>query len=765
MLKIAVLHSDRAVADCVGACAAQAGMELVCPDSPAALETLLEGGKVRAAVLDIAGPHGGGFELIEKVCAAPGAPAAVVVTDLDAKTIQSAERLAREKSLNLTIFKTRMFNAERLAACLPKARGGREELSPDELRRAIADDFLVVSYQPKVPFAPGAEGVGNSVEALVRLRHPELGDVFPDQFIGVAERHGLIQDLTDAVTRKTFADIVAWRESGLALKAAINVSPLLLNDMAWSASFLERCEEFGVGPEHVTLEITESSMGAENAAALDVLTRLRLKGFTLSIDDFGTGFSSLANLYKLPFGELKLDKSFVMDLSHSEEARALIETTVSMARRIGLKVVAEGIESQADFDQLRVFGCDYAQGYFISRPVAADRIPGFFAEWPSRAPAPGDRGETAAEPKDDRQERTADAAASADAAVTPPASGDRSKLGLIQALLSDVMSATEGDETMVLDPDTDPAAAADPVSQMVRRIPSLVMQNRAVEALSACHEALLSLEDNADADPGVVSKLMELEELLESEMLAGGPLDLSFEGGARVGLVAGTRAVIGRASASGEVDIPTACRWFSRGERNLCVYARDGEWLVEDLGSTNGNRLGDTVLEPGQPQTLPAGRAEVRPGRDADSAPPVAIELVRTDQDADAVVARLVVDENRIENAAAEVRWDDWPDEIAKSWIVFGDRVSIGADGACAIQDPAAAAPVVAEIFCDNGYWIRPVSGAPVMVGEIAFHRALPMPMDAPVSVGGVRFTVRQGEGPKRARPVELPAISFASGA
>jgi hypothetical protein len=258
---------------------------------------------------------------------------------------------------------------------------------------------------------------------------------------------------------------------------------------------------------------------------------------------------------------------------------------------------------------------------------------------------------------------------------------------------------------------------------------------------------------------------MELEELLEGELLMGGSLDLTLAGGAQIGLTASARALIGRGSSSGEVDIPTTCRWFSRGDRNLSVYAEEGDWFVEDLGSTNGNRLGDAVLEPGQPVRLPVGRAEVRLGRDAEASPPVSVMLTRTDQDADAVVVRLKVDEKRIEKAAAEVRWEDWPEETAKSWIVFGGRISIGADPECAIHDPDAAAPVVAEIVCDGGYWIRPVSGAPVVVGDTAFHRAAPLPLGASVAVGGVRFEVKAGAGPRRARPVELPALPLATSA
>ncbi|GEM_PF-429310 len=717
MPKIAILHDDSGVADTAAACAARMKMDALRLDSPAALDEALAKGDVKAVVVDVVGRAGGGFELIEKLCTAAPEAAVLIVTGLDAKTAQSTERLARSKQFNVRVVRNDKFDEDTLKACLAEAPKDRTDITATNLQDSIEQNFLRVEYQPKVPFDPPSEP-RYSVEALVRLRHPELGDVYPDQFISVAENSGLIQQLTDSVTRQVFADLAAWRAAGLHLVAAINVSPLLLNDNVWSTQFLERCEEFGVSPEDVTLEITESSMGAENSAALDVLTRLRLKGFTLSIDDFGTGFSSLANLYKLPFGELKLDKSFVMDLADSEEARALIETTASMARRIGLKVVAEGVETEQAFEQLRSFGCDYAQGYFISRPMTADRIPAFFEEWSRRAGSLTDRTQ----------------------AVVAPSN---SKIGVIQALLSEIIAAApEADETLVIDPDASfPDPSLDPVHEVVRRIPSLVMKGKPLEALAACHEARLCLESKASS-PTVADRLAQLERLLERELLAASPVDLDIEGGDPVRLIAGKPAVVGRGAAGGAVDIATNCRWFSRGERNLSVYARNGDWLVEDLGSTNGNLMNGVPLEAGQAELLPEGTSELRIGRDPDSCPPVALRLIRGKRDPDAVLARFTVDEAKIEKAAAEIRWSSWAEETRRRWIVLGSRITLGAAPDCALQADSATADSVAHIeYDEGGYWITPDGAGPAMIGGLAFHRRAPMPVNVQIEVGGVRFT------------------------
>jgi EAL domain-containing protein (putative c-di-GMP-specific phosphodiesterase class I) len=732
MPKIAILHDNPDVVARAGACAERLRLDVARLDSAAALDELLSKGGVDAILMDVVGPSSGGFELVEQICARAPRACVIVVTELDAKTVQSTERLARAKKLNVAVMRADAFGEEALKTALTAAPADGADITVSNLQDSIEQNFLRVEYQPKVPFAPSA-GQRCAAEALVRLRHPRLGDVYPDQFIRIAEQNGLIEDLTDSVTRQVFADLVAWRGLGLDICIAINVSPLLLNDGVWSARFLERCEEYGIGPQDVTLEITESSMGAENAAALDVLTRLRLKGFTLSIDDFGTGFSSLSTLYKLPFGELKLDKSFIMDMESSEEARALVETTVTMARRIGLKVVAEGVETEAAFERLRAIGCDYAQGYFISRPLPVARVRGFFTEWAQRAPAPA----------------PAPAPSEPQKAIAIPLV---SKVGAIQSLLDEIMSgageaAENADHTLVLGGPDDSFAnpAADPVYEVVRRIPSLVMKGQSLHALAACHEARLCLETGGAA-PGMADRLARLEQLLERDLLEEGALELAPQHGAPVRMIGGKPVLMGRGAPGGAVDIATSCRWFSRGERNLRISDNGGAWILDDMGSTNGNMLDGAPIAVGEPVPLPQGVSEIRIGRDSAAYPPVALRLTRSQRDPSAVQARIAVDHARIAGAASDIGWSSWPEETASFWIALGaaGRASIGSAPDCAIHAPGASAPVVATIEYDGGFWVVPADGAPVMLDGCAFHRRAPLPKGVELAAGGVRFSVRE---------------------
>ncbi len=260
-------------------------------------------------------------------------------------------------------------------------RADQGTFEPAELARAIAGDELIVHYQPKVALDSGALF---GVESLVRWQHPQAGLVYPDRFITLAEDHGLIDALTLAVLAAALRQSRRWRDAGLDLQVAVNVSMDNLAALDFPESVAQLASEIGVEPSRLVLEVTESRLMKDVRASLDVLTRLRLKGFSLSIDDFGTGYSSLAQLRDIPFDELKLDRSFVHGAAGDASLGAIVEATIAMARQLGMKTVAEGVEDQADLDYLRAQGCDVAQGYFIARPMLSADLLRWRPAWESR---------------------------------------------------------------------------------------------------------------------------------------------------------------------------------------------------------------------------------------------------------------------------------------------------------------------------------------------------------------------------------------------
>lgn len=244
----------------------------------------------------------------------------------------------------------------------------------NDLREAIGDGGLTLNYQPKIQLS----GVGHlGVEALVRWTHPEHGFVSPGEFIPLAEQAGMISDLTNWVIEETCRQLAQWDQAGIEVHAAVNISAMDLADGALGDRVCQTLEEHGLAFGRLCIEVTESAIMADPARATEVLSGLRERGVRVSIDDFGTGQSSLAQLKRLPVDELKIDRSFVQNVAEDAEDRVIVESTVALAHRMGLEVVAEGIETQAGRDLLTELGCDRGQGYLISRPLTADQL----GEW------------------------------------------------------------------------------------------------------------------------------------------------------------------------------------------------------------------------------------------------------------------------------------------------------------------------------------------------------------------------------------------------
>ncbi len=244
-----------------------------------------------------------------------------------------------------------------------------------ELRQAVASDQLELHYQPKVDIARECT---IHVEALVRWRHPVHGMMPPDEFIGLAEQSGNIGIITKWVLKKAIADCGAWNRAGFDLTVAVNLSALDLYDSELPTFISGLLHDAALEPSKLVLEITESAVMKDAAHAQKILGDMKALGIALAIDDYGTGHSSLAHLKRLPFDELKIDKSFVVNLSEdAAEDSVIVRSTIELGHNMGLKVIAEGVETVEAWEMLERFGCDMAQGYLISRPLPSSR----FLEW------------------------------------------------------------------------------------------------------------------------------------------------------------------------------------------------------------------------------------------------------------------------------------------------------------------------------------------------------------------------------------------------
>ncbi len=356
----------------------RAALEMV--DNPASQPDLI--------LLDLNMPEMDGLEFVRHLVERHYTGSLILISGEDERTLQASAKLVQAHKLPVLGHLHKPVTPKDLAALLlkwsplsqSKPRSAKKIYSADEVRAAITGGELINYYQPKVEVATGRV-VG--VETLVRWQHPVDGMVFPDQFIGVAEEHGLIDDLTRVVLAGALAQTRLWQDAGLTLQVAVNVSMDNLDSLDFVDFVAVQAAAAGVPPQQVVLEVTESRLMRDSRTPLEILTRLRLKRFRLSIDDFGTGHSSLAQLRDIPFDELKIDRSFVHGAGNNSTVQAMFGASLGLAKQLNMEAVAEGVEDQADWDFLRTTECDTAQGYFIARPMPAANLPGWIQSWPS----------------------------------------------------------------------------------------------------------------------------------------------------------------------------------------------------------------------------------------------------------------------------------------------------------------------------------------------------------------------------------------------
>lgn len=341
-------------------------------------------------LLDLNMPEMDGIEFVRQLVKRSYAGSLILVSGEDERMLQAAEKLVVAHQIAILGHLNKPVSPQGLAALLEawmtrsavKPRAAKKAYSADEVRAAIANGELVNHYQPKVAVATGRV-IG--VETLVRWRHPQAGMVFPDQFIGVAEAHGLIGGLTRTVIAGALTFTKSWQqETGLALQMAINVSMDDLGSLDFADYVAGEAAAAGVPSKDVTLEVTESRLMQDMRVPLEVLMRLRLKRFRISIDDFGTGHSSLAQLRDMPFDELKIDRGFVHRAWADDTVRAIFNSSVALAKQLNMELVAEGVEDRADWDFVRHSGCNTAQGYFIGKPMPGNLLSGWIEEWDAR---------------------------------------------------------------------------------------------------------------------------------------------------------------------------------------------------------------------------------------------------------------------------------------------------------------------------------------------------------------------------------------------
>ncbi|HEY3517194.1 MAG TPA: EAL domain-containing protein, partial [Gammaproteobacteria bacterium] len=364
--RLLIVEQDAAAVDLIGKVAKNAGYAVASAASGASFVQLLDSFQPSLVVMDPNLPDVDGVELLTSLATRACTANILLLGSADERIHAAAQELRASRGLATPGTLEKPLAAPELATKLTALLHRSAELDADDLRRGIASGEFVPYYQPKISRVDGG-WVVDGVEALARWQHPSCGLVMPTRFIPLAERTGLIADLTSTMLNAALRQVREWQELGLRLTCAVNLPPSLITDLSFPDRVAALLAENGVDGRQLVLEITETATIQNPTATMAILTRLRVKRIALALDDFGTGYSSLTQLFEMPFSELKIDKSLVMNVPSKREANTMIASLIELGHNLGLKICAEGVESRAALDLLGAIGCDRCQGYFISR--------------------------------------------------------------------------------------------------------------------------------------------------------------------------------------------------------------------------------------------------------------------------------------------------------------------------------------------------------------------------------------------------------------
>jgi EAL domain-containing protein (putative c-di-GMP-specific phosphodiesterase class I)/FixJ family two-component response regulator len=378
-MRMLVFDDDAAVGRLVTRVATLTGLEATSVTEPEAFRQSLTDAPPQVILLDLQLGVTDGVEQLRYLAEQHYGGAIVVMSGFDARVLAATATVAKNLELNIAATLAKPIRVAELEEVIERLKSVRQPISGDELLAAIRDNELSLEFQPIVSWRPRTL---NKLEALVRWDHPEFGQISPADFLPLAETNrATIDALTDWVIG---AAVEAWgvlRELDVNVPITVNVSTLNLHDITLPDRLARRLAAAGMPAEQLCLEITETAASRDTARMMDILTRARLKGFQLAIDDFGTGYSSLKALRQLPFSVIKIDRSFVSDMTTSPDSRAIVKSIIGLAANMNMATIAEGVETEETAELLEHMNVDALQGYLIARSMPVEAIASWRTLW------------------------------------------------------------------------------------------------------------------------------------------------------------------------------------------------------------------------------------------------------------------------------------------------------------------------------------------------------------------------------------------------
>ena len=382
-MRLLVIDDEEDICDTIAEIASARGFDVATITDPAEVSDKLTHFTPDLVMLDLMMPGTDGGELLRLLVDRVRTAKVCLMSGSDQRVLNSARRLGSAHGLDVVAALEKPIDIAVLRATLDQMSGSGKSQPSTDLAHAIALGQLILYYQPVIEMATRRV---KGVEALIRWAHPTRGILPPSEFLEQIVNEGLMQPMTDHVLTTGILQAARWHQAGETLTISINITASSLLELNLPDRLAEMCKQHKLPPECLVLEVTETEAMRDVTRTMDVLLRMRIRNIGVSIDDFGTGHSSLRELQRMPFSELKIDKSFVLNMATNKDCAVIVNSVLDLGHNLGLKVIAEGVEDVRIWRMLVEKGCDFAQGFYMAKPMPPEEFNRWLKSWRETTP-------------------------------------------------------------------------------------------------------------------------------------------------------------------------------------------------------------------------------------------------------------------------------------------------------------------------------------------------------------------------------------------
>ncbi len=385
-MRVLVIDDEEDICETISEIAAARGFEVDSISDPAKVADKLVLFKPDVILLDLMMPGTDGVELLRLLVDKVKSAKICLMSGSDARVLNSARRLGSAHGLDVIATFEKPIDMTLLRSTLDQfSAGDNKSVVGMDIAQALALGQLILYYQPVIEIASRRV---KGAEALIRWAHPTRGILPPSEFLDEIVKEGLMQPMTEHVLNTAIHQIAKWHHAGENLTVSVNVTASSLLELSLPDHIAELCVQHQVPAERLILEVTETEAMQDVTRTMDVLLRMRIRNIGVSIDDFGTGHSSLRELQRMPFSEMKIDRSFVLDMANNRDYTVIVNSIIDLGHNLGLKVVAEGVEDVRIWRMLAERNCDYAQGFYMAKPMPPEEFNRWLTSWRATSPTP-----------------------------------------------------------------------------------------------------------------------------------------------------------------------------------------------------------------------------------------------------------------------------------------------------------------------------------------------------------------------------------------